>query len=115
MNARIARILAFTALSALALSPSYADENGYDDQTDGPAPGVVKTNGTVRQVHKKEGKLMISHDSIPAFDMWKMTMVFRVKDKALLDNIKKGDKARFELERTEDGSYVIIGINRAVK
>lgn len=115
MYARIITILAFAALAAVPLSPAYADEDRYDDQADEPTAGIVKMNGVVRQVHKEELKLMISHESIPAFDMWKMTMVFRVRDKVLLDQVKVGDKADFVLERKEDGSYVIIGISQAAK
>lgn len=115
MYARIITILAFAALAAAPLSPAYAYEDGYDDQAAEPTAGIVKMNGVVRQVHKEELKLMISHESIPAFDMWKMTMVFRVRDKVLLDQVKVGDKADFVLERKEDGSYVIIGISQAAK
>ncbi len=36
---------------------------------------------------------------LPSLDMPPMTMVFRVKDPAMLDQIKEGDKIKFNADR----------------
>jgi Cu/Ag efflux protein CusF len=41
-----------------------------------------------------------------------MTMVFRVKDKALLDKVQEGEKIKFSAEKI-DGNFTITRIERA--
>ena len=60
---------------------------------DGPAD---MTDGEVRKVDREAGKLTLKHGPIRNLDMPPMTMVFTVKDKALLDKLKAGDKVRFK-------------------
>ena len=42
------------------------------------------------------GKLTLKHADIKSLDMPAMTMVFTVKDKAMLDKLKAGDKIKFK-------------------
>jgi Cu(I)/Ag(I) efflux system periplasmic protein CusF len=49
----------------------------------------------VRKVDKGAGKITLKHGEIKNLDMPAMTMVFQVKDKAMLDKVKAGDKVRF--------------------
>ena len=51
--------------------------------------------GEVRKVDKSRGKITLKHGEIKNLDMPPMTMVFNVRDKALLDGIAVGDKVRF--------------------
>jgi len=44
--------------------------------------------------------------------MGAMTMVYAVKDKAMLDGLKAGDKVRFAAEKV-DGSYIVTRIEKA--
>jgi Cu(I)/Ag(I) efflux system periplasmic protein CusF len=53
-------------------------------------------DGEVRKVDKEAGKLTLRHGEIKSLDMPPMTMVFVVKDKAMLDKLKAGDKIRFK-------------------
>ena len=46
------------------------------------------TDGEVRKVDKEGGKLTLKHADIKSLDMPAMTMVFTVKDKAMLDKLK---------------------------
>jgi Cu/Ag efflux protein CusF len=41
-----------------------------------------------------------------------MTMVFRVRDKSLLDTVSVGDKVRFDAEKI-DGQYVVTVLRKA--
>ena len=54
------------------------------------------TDGEVRKVDKEGGKLTLKHGDIKSLDMPAMTMVFTVKDKAMLDKLKAGDKIKFK-------------------
>lgn len=56
------------------------------------------TDGEVRKIDKENGKITLKHGPIKNLDMPGMTMVFQVKDKALLDRVKVGDKVRFRAE-----------------
>ena len=65
------------------------------------------TEGEVRKVDRETKKLTIKHGEIRNLDMPPMTMVFQVKDAALLDKLKAGDKIRFFAEKTPTGFVVI--------
>lgn len=52
-------------------------------------------DGEVKKVDKDGGKVTIKHGEIRNLDMPGMTMVFRVKEAAMLDQLKAGDKIKF--------------------
>ena len=56
-------------------------------------------DGELRKVDKEAGKLTLKHGSIANLDMPEMTMVFRVKDPAILDQVKVGDKVQFAADK----------------
>lgn len=70
-----------------------------------PAPAataaapVTLVAGEVKKVNKETGKMTIKHGPLVSLDMPAMTMVFRVKDPAMLDQVKVGDKINFAVER----------------
>ena len=70
------------------------------------------TDGEVRKVDKEAGKLTLRHAEIKSLDMPAMTMVFAVKDKALLDNLKAGDKIRFRAIH-DAGRYTVTEMQMA--
>ncbi len=65
------------------------------------------TDGEVRKVDKDASKVTIKHGPISNLDMPAMTMVFRVSDPAMLDQLKSGDKIRFTAEKIQ-GAYTVI-------
>jgi Cu/Ag efflux protein CusF len=65
--------------------------------------------GEVRKVDKAAAKITIKHGDIPSLAMPPMTMVFGVKDTALLDAAKPGDKVRFDAV-LEGGKYLVSRI-----
>lgn len=75
-------------------------------------PGGALADGEVRKVDKDAGKLTIKHGPIPSMDMPPMTMVYRVKDAAMLDQVKAGDRIRFDAEKV-GGAYTVTKIERA--
>ena len=54
------------------------------------------TPGEVRKIDKEAGKLTLKHGKIENLDMPGMTMVFKIRDISLLDNIQVGDKIKFK-------------------
>jgi Cu(I)/Ag(I) efflux system protein CusF len=71
------------------------------------------TDGQVRRVDKPAGKVTLKHGEIRNLDMPPMTMVFGVRDKALLDKVKAGDKIRFTADKDAAGQYVLTRIEAA--
>ena len=70
------------------------------------------TEAEVRKVDKDAGKITLRHGEIKNLDMPAMTMVFQVKDKAMLDKVKAGDKVRFAADKV-GGAFTIIEIESA--
>lgn len=83
-------------LAALALSPMPAALAQATQATAGAADAM--STGEVRKIDKGTGKMTIKHGPLANLGMDAMTMVFRVKDKAMLDQVKVGDKINFVAE-----------------
>jgi Cu(I)/Ag(I) efflux system periplasmic protein CusF len=69
----------------------------------------------VRKIDKDAKKITLKHGPIKNLDMPAMTMVFQVKDAALLDQLAKlavGDKIMFTAEQ-QLGAYVVTGAEKA--
>lgn len=62
--------------------------------------------GEVRKVDMDAKKLTIRHGPIQNLDMPAMTMVFQVRDPALLDKVKAGDKIKFAADNV-GGAYTV--------
>ena len=60
-----------------------------------PAPSGSMSEGEVKKINKETGRLTIKHGPLANLDMPAMTMVFHVKDPAMLDQVKEGDKIKF--------------------
>ena len=67
------------------------------------------TDGEVRKIDKDAGKITIKHGEIKHMEMPGMTMVFVVKDKALLDKTAIGAKIQF-MVMSESGQMVVTDI-----
>ena len=72
---------------------------------------VITGTAIVQGVDKPNGKVKLTHDPIDALGWPKMTMFFRLKDSALADQVKEGDKVDFSLEKSASG-YVITGFRK---
>lgn len=99
-------------LLALA-GPALAQSHGHGGQ----APGVLvalaatptPTRAEVRKVDKSAKKITLRHERIENLDMDGMTMVFQVKDAALLDTVKAGDQVRVTVDQIR-GAYTVLTI-----
>ena len=112
-------LLAATMVAASAFTfGAYADDKGAkghrpDDRKPAitiGAPDLVE--GEVRKVDKDGKKITLKHGEIKNLDMPGMTMVFQVKDAALLDKVQAGDKVRFRAEKA-GGAIMVTDIQTA--
>ena len=85
------------ALGAMAVLPAFAQ---------------TLTDGEVRKVDKDAKKITIRHGPMPSLDMPAMTMVFQVKDPTMLEQVKAGDKVKFEAEKL-GGAFTVTKIEQA--
>lgn len=102
MKTFIPAVLLAAALPAVA---SHAP--GHPLESKAAPPQVA---GEVRRVDTEAGKITLKHDAIPNLDMTAMTMVFRVKDRALLQAVKPGDKVKFRADNVK-GALTVTEIS----
>ena len=96
------RVLNAIAAAAVLGATSYAVAQSTDHQAHHVAQSSAASEmaeGEVRKVDKATGKITLKHGELKSLVMPPMTMVFQVQDKVLLDNVKAGDKVRFEATR----------------
>jgi len=77
------------------------------------AADVLPIDGQVTKIDAKQNKITLRHGPIKKLDMdMGMTMVFRVKEPALLTRVKVGDKVKFDAEKA-NGQFIVTGIEKA--
>ena len=105
------RTLFSAALLAAALlaAPAFAQSQSSHDAHH---PGDALSDGEVRKVDKDAKKITIKHGPLANLDMPPMTMVFQVKDPAMLEQVKAGDKVKFQAEKV-GAAYTITKIEPA--
>ena len=69
-------------------------------------------DGEVRKVDMGSKKITLKHGEIKNLDMPPMTMVFQVKDPAMLQAVKVGDKVRFTVENA-NGAMTLLTLEPA--
>lgn len=77
-----------------------------------PAMAQVLSDGEVRKVDKDAKKITIKHGPLQNLNMPPMTMVFQVKDQAMLDQVKAGDKVKFQAEKV-GGEFTVTKLEPA--
>lgn len=116
MNTLLKRYSRCMAAALLAVSVSVLAQTSTDHSHHSPASAPAKAlavdtefaDGEVRRLDLEAGKVTLRHGDIKSLDMPPMTMVFHV-DKALLAQLKVGDKIRFKAVH-EAGKYTVTDI-----
>ncbi|RXV68881.1 RND transporter [Burkholderia stabilis] len=85
--------LAFSAASYAAGDMAGMDMSGGAKQ--GADAAQRMSQGEIRKVDTAAGKLTIKHGPLDNLGMDAMTMAFKVKDPAMLSQVKVGDKVDF--------------------
>lgn len=108
------RLLILTTLALASAAPALAQHAGH-----GTAKPVAVTadaselaDGEVRRIDKAKGTVMLKHGEIRSIRMGPMTMNFKLKDPAMADALKVGDKIRFSAEIKGD-DLVVTSIRKA--
>lgn len=106
------------ALSAAA-SIATAQENGHGGHgTHGAHAGhqdasaLDLTDGEVKKIDREAGKITLRHGELKNLNMGAMTMVFRVREPAMLDQVKAGDKVKFAADRV-GGAVTVVQLQAA--
>jgi Cu/Ag efflux protein CusF len=71
--------------------------------------GDAMTEGEVRRIDKDAKEITLKHGEIMNLGMPAMTMVFRVRDPAMLDAVRRGERVRFKAESI-NGEIVVTRI-----
>ena len=101
-----AAIALVSALPLVAAAQAAATPAGGTDLVVAQASTADMTDGEIRKVDKDTKKITIKHGEIKNLDMPGMTMLFQVKDAAMLDMVKPGDKVKFRAEKAGGGIVV---------
>jgi Cu(I)/Ag(I) efflux system periplasmic protein CusF len=67
----------------------------------------------IRKIDLENKKITLKHGEIKNLDMPGMTMVFQVKDAAMLEKVKAGDKVKFTADKV-NGAFTVMSLE-AVK
>lgn len=115
MKSKIAAVMLIATLPFPLVSIAAGDHASQGSmQGEGKAsaaePGF--TSGEVKKVDKEAGKITIKHGPLVNLDMPGMTMVFRVKNASMLDQVKAGDKINFMAEKV-DGALAVTKMESA--
>ena len=71
----------------------------------------ASASGVIREIDRANSCIKIDHGPIPSISMPGMTMTFKVKKPALLNQVKQGDPVNFEIEQSGLG-WIITNLNR---
>ena len=102
---------ALAALIVLAPTAALADDTHHPPQAAAGAAAAAAdmVDAEIRKIDLAAGKVTLKHGEIKNLDMPGMTMVFVVKDKALLDKLKAGDKVKFKAIN-DAGTFTVTDI-----
>lgn len=107
------KIVSAALFSATLLLPTaYADDAHHKPAAGTSQAAETLAEGEVRRVDKDAKKITIRHGRLEKLDMPPMTMVFQVQDPAMLEQVKAGDKIKFEAEKV-GGGFMLTKIERA--
>ena len=111
------RLMAVVAAAGLLISPLFAQTPGAGPMGKGestkgdPVKKASMSEGEVRKIDKEQGKITLKHGELQNLGMPSMTMVFKVKDPALLDKLNVGDSVQFVADRV-DGALTVTAIEK---
>lgn len=108
-----AAVLAAAAVPVMAADPGHMNMNHDAGMAhDATMPMARMSEGTIKKVDKAAGKITIAHGPLENLSMPGMTMAFAVKDKAMLDQVKAGDKVHFVADSV-NGALTVTRLERA--
>src|SRR6266542_2611219 len=112
---RHAIVLAVMVGALFTSAPAFAQNanehaSHHVAQTQAAAPGAALTEGEVRKIDREAGTITLKHGPITNLGMPPMTMMFKARDAAMLDQLKPGDKVKFAVEQV-GGKYTVTRVD----
>ncbi|NNG21567.1 copper-binding protein [Telluria aromaticivorans] len=105
--------LAAAASVATAQNGAHASHGGHNAHAGHQATAAAElTEGEVKKIDKEAGKITLRHGELKNLNMAAMSMVFRAKEPAMLDQVKVGDKVKFAADRV-NGAITIVQLQAA--
>jgi len=99
---------AFAQMKGMDMKDMPMKDKGMDMKKEKGAKGEVhKATGTVTKVDKN--KVTIKHGPVESMKWPAMSMAFTVKDKSLMDKMKKDEKVDFEFVQ-QGKDYVVTSV-----
>jgi Cu(I)/Ag(I) efflux system periplasmic protein CusF len=115
---RYSVLIAVSMLGAGLAFQAAADDSHHSKTETTPvaeaASTAALTEGEVRKIDKAAGTVTIKHGPMPKFDMPAMTMAYGVKDKAMLNQLKPGDKIKFDIDGV-GGKFTVLRLEKVKK
>lgn len=104
-------MLVAAGIPALATAAGHVHATGA---AKGSAIKVVQpqSDGEIKKIDKEAGKITVKHGRLANLDMAPMTMVFKVKDPAMLEQVKVGEKVKFTAEKM-NGALTVTALQSA--
>jgi Cu(I)/Ag(I) efflux system protein CusF len=113
MNRLSAILSAATMFASAALFAPSAYAQGHEHGQHASAnAAAAMSSGEVIKVDKDTAKITIKHGPLANLNMPGMTMIFKVKDSSMLDQVKAGDKISFVAEKV-DGALTVTKLEVA--
>lgn len=114
MKHPLSLLTALTFTLTLPLGAFAAEEHDahHPSETAAPDSAAALAPGEVKKVDKEAGKVTIKHGPLENLGMPAMTMVFRVKEAAMLDALKAGDKINFLADKL-NGAFTVMRFEAA--
>ena len=109
---RTLAVLAATLLVVPFAQAVDAHHKGEASAAQGAGQSGAISEGEVRRVDKDAKKITLRHGPLANLDMPPMTMVFQVKNPAMVEQVKVGDKVKFRAEK-EGGAFTITELQPA--
>ncbi|WP_342306625.1 copper-binding protein [Burkholderia pseudomallei] len=101
-------------MSGMSEMSEMSGMSGMDMQGGAPQAGaahVGMSHGEVKKVDTAAGRLTIKHGPLENLGMGAMTMVFKVKDPAMLSQVKAGDTIDFVADEV-DGALTVVKLQK---
>lgn len=89
-----------------AATPVFAQHSAHGAAKSNTSAAAEWTDGEVRRVDKTHGTVLLKHGELKNLNMGAMTMAFKLKDPAMADQLKVGDKVKFTAEQKGDDLIV---------
>lgn len=111
---KIKQALVQSAFFVATLVNAQASHVGHHADSAAPAAVAGLSDGEVRKIDFKQGKVTLRHGPLVNLDMPAMTMVFTVADRSQLQGLRPGDKVRFAASN-QNGTLIASAIVRTTQ